>query len=416
MKKIQAFLLAAALAASPLIATADEISDKEKQIADLDAKIKKLSSQKTEVAGQAEQTQSQVNALKNQLEKAKLELQKTKVTIDKVQEEQQTTSDRIDELNDQVAKGREHLGALIRQLYEREQLSVVRIFFESFSFSEALAQNQILEDLQKQVHQAGQEMQSQIDELSKQQKTLQDRQDSLSQLQAVLSAQKADVAQQEQEQKGVLQGQRAQEAQYAKLLAEAKQARDEISKQVFSLKGSDVQVSLTSANDMARNAERLTGVRAALLLGVLKVESNLGNNVGGGRYPDDMQPQSRPAFVRITDKLGLDRTTTPVSRRPSNGKGWGGAMGPAQIMPATWEAIEPRLEQLLGRSPVNPYQLSDAIVATGIFLADRGASAGKEREALARYLAGPYWEYYVNGWYVDRVLAVTAEYDKELAQ
>ncbi|MBI3251342.1 MAG: hypothetical protein HYZ62_00350, partial [Candidatus Andersenbacteria bacterium] len=149
-----------------------------------------------------------------------------------------------------------------------------------------------------------------------------------------------------------------------------------------------------------------------LLLAVLKVESNLGANVGSGHYPDDMQPQSREAFLRITKSLGLDPLATPVSRRPKNYKGWGGAMGPAQIMPATWESIAPRLAQLLKKPVANPFELTDAFVATAVFLADRGAgSPALEYEAVNKYIAGPYWQYHT--WYGDRVLAIAAEYAKQ---
>ena len=84
-------------------------------------------------------------------------------------------------------------------------------------------------------------------------------------------------------------------------------------------------------------------------------------------------------------------------------------MGPAQIMPQTWEGLETRIGQLMGKIIPNPYELADAFVGTAVMLADRGAAdPAREREAIGRYIAGPNWEYY--GWYIDRVLAVATEY------
>lgn len=414
MRKVIAIILVVILLAPYGAVAATDNASKEAEIAALDKKIKELTAQKQEVAGQAAQTQATVEELKRQLEAAKLELQRTQLTIAQVEDEQVETGERIEELGGQITQQKERLSGLLRVLYEEEEQSLVRLFFDTFSLSQVLAQRELLENLQQQVTETSQEMRKQLEELSGHEEELEGKQENLVQLKAVLQAQEEEVLTQEEEQQGVLQAQKAEEAAYAAQLAEAKQAREEIQKQVFKLSSSNVEISLASANDMARFAGKVTGVRPALLMAVLKVESNLGNNVGGGRYPNDMQPASREAFVRLTDKLGLDRNTTPVSRKPASG--WGGAMGPGQFMPATWEGIEGRIEQLMGKSPVNPYELSDAFVGAAIYLADRGAAAGNEAESLARYLAGPYWQYHVDGWYVKRVLAVAVEYEKELAE
>ena len=86
-------------------------------------------------------------------------------------------------------------------------------------------------------------------------------------------------------------------------------------------------------------------------------------------------------------------------------------MGPGQFMPQTWETIESRVSALVGKPLANPYDLTDAFVATSIFLADRGATdPAKEYEAVNRYLAGPNWQRFT--WYGDRVMAVAKEYEK----
>lgn len=399
-----------------LTATSAYAATKEEEIAELDRKIKELAAQHEEVQGEVAATQAQVKQLQNKLEAARLELRRTKTTIEQVEEDQVTTGEQIKELEVRVAEKREHLRGLLRLLYEEEQQSLIRLFFDTFSLSQVLAQREVLEQLQGKVTEAAHAMRQETETLENEQEALRSQQQNLVQLQGVLLVQEEEVAVQEEAESAVLAEQTSEAATVASELADAKQAREEIARKVFTVKTSGEEISLNNAFDMARYGSKLTGVRPALLLAVIKVESNLGANVGGGRYPNDMQPASREAFVRITDKLGLDRATAPVARRPASGSGWGGAMGPAQIMPATWETLEPRLEQLMGKSPVNPYELADAFVATAIYLADRGAAGGDERGALARYVAGPYWQYHINGWYVERVLAVAVEYEKELAK
>lgn len=388
-----------------------EISKKEQEIAELNRKIRELQGQHDDTAAQAEAIQHQVELLTQQLDKARLELRQTQLTIDEVQGQQHETKEKIRGLEEEIVGKREQLKALVRTLYEHEQQSLIRVFFDTLSLSEVLATQAAYQELQEKTNEMLSSMRHEIAQLKSEQEKLVQHEEDLSQLAGLLSAQKADISAKQQEQEAFYQVKKTEQASYEHLIKEAQEARKEIEQQIFTLQGAeDIEVPLTSAFDMARYASSLTGVRASLLLGVLKVESNLGQNTGSGVFPDDMHPASREAFVRITSKLGLDLHKAPIARRPSSGQGWGGAVGPAQIMPATWETIEGRLEALMKKSPVNPYELTDAFVATALFLADReAADKAKEREAVGRYIAGSNWEYY--GWYIDRVMAVAKEYE-----
>jgi len=353
-----------------------------------------------------------VTKLEGQLAKAALELKQTQLSMTVTTKKKSATEKNISELQDQIDSKKEVLKSLLRTLYRSEQQSVIRLFFDTLSLSDVLAQHATYKELQDRAISLIADMHSQSDDLKAKKELLEEQEQTLSHLAGILSAQQAEINDKKSEQQKFLKAKQEQQLAYEQKISEVEAAREEIKKQVFTLKGSGIELTLTNAFDMARFAGKLTGVRPALLLAVLKVESNLGTNVGNGHYPDDMQPQSREAFLRITKALGLDPLATPVSRRPKNYKGWGGAMGPAQIMPATWESIAPRLAQLLKKPVANPFELTDAFVATAIFLADRGAgSPSLEYEAVNKYIAGPYWQYHT--WYGDRVLAIAAEYAKQ---
>jgi uncharacterized protein len=389
-----------------------KIADKEGEIKQLEAQIKDLKGKRDVAAADAQIIAAQIKKIADQLAKAELELKQTQLSIQLTSHKQADTAKHITSLSQEIETKRTYLRELLRVLYEREQESVIRIFFDTLSLSDVLAQHAAYEELQQRTITLVNDMKKQNQDLKEKQQQLEEQQQSLNGLAGLLAVQQSEIASRKQEQQQFLRTKQEEQVAYEQKLAEVEAAREEIKKQVFTLKGSGVELTLTNAFDMARFASKLTGVRPALLLAVLKVESNLGGNVGSGRYPDDMQPQSREAFLRVTKKLGLDPLTTPVSRRPRSGSGWGGAMGPAQIMPATWESIEPRLAQLLNKSVPNPYELTDAFVATAIFLADRGATnKAQEYEAVNKYIAGPYWQYHT--WYGDRVLAVAEEYAKQ---
>lgn len=394
-----------------LMQTKEEISAKEKEIAELDQQIKNLKSKRDVTASEAQIIAVQVQQLDQQLNKAQLELRATQLTIGEVEEEQKANKETMATLRVEVETKRQHLQELVRALYYREQNSIVKLFFSTWSFSDVLAERSAYQQLQEQTVQLVQELRQREEELDRRQSDLAEQEQDLGQLEDLLVNQKQGISRQQQERSQFLQAKKSEQVEYEQLIAQAQAARQEIEQDIFTLRSAGIEVSLNTALDMAKYAASLTGVKASLLLAVLKVESDLGNNIGSGKFPDDMHPDSREPFLRLTKKLGLDPNTAKISRRPASGRGWGGAIGPAQIMPATWEGIEGRLLQLTGKPTVNPYDLTDAFVATAVFLADRGAAnPAAEREAVGRYIAGPNWQYY--GWYIDKVMAVAKEYDK----
>lgn len=389
-----------------------QLQVKEAEIAELSRKIKELQGQRDSAAVEADVINTQLQRLNNQLAKAELELKKTQLNIQHVTAESQATAQSIENLEQGIMGKRQQLRSLFRQLYEKEQEPWLAIFLRSGSVSEALAERSAYEKLQTETAASVAEFQGQMKQLQDRQANLDQQQADLAKLSGLLESQQAEIAANRGQQKQFLAAKRSEQLKFENLLAEARQARQEVEQDAYTLKGAGVQLTFTAANDMAKFAGKLTGVRPALLLAVLKVESNLGNNIGGGKFPEDMQPASREAFVRLTQKLKLDPATTPISARPRNYSGWGGAMGPAQIMPQTWETIEPRLSSLMSKPNPNPYELTDALVATAILLADKGASqAAQEYEAVNRYLAGPNWQRFT--WYGDRVLAVAKEYEQQ---
>lgn len=389
-----------------------EITDKQSEIAAINKKIAELDAKRTTTAVEADAIALLVERLKAGLHKAELELAKTRSAVKRVQADQKETTAKTGVLEEQIVLKRDELRSLLRQLYSFEQESLVRIFFDSQSLSDVLLQRSAYQNLQERAVSVINDMHNEEKALAEQKNKLDQQENDLGNLQNLLDAQTQDLSSQKNEQRKVLKEKHQKQAQYEQLIAEAQAAREEIKQQIFTLESGKVKVSLRTAVDMAKFAGAATGVRPALIMAMLKIESNVGTNLGSGVFPDDMHPKSRDAFLRITKKLGLDLHKAPISRRPRNLRGWGGAMGPAQVLPATWESIESKIEVLMKKKPVNPYELADAFVATAVFLQDRGAaSRANEYEAVNRYFAGPNWQYYT--WYGDKVMAVAKEYEQQ---
>ncbi len=383
---------------------------KEQEIAELTQQIEALQSKKNQVSSEADTIANQVALIARRLTKARLELQATQDSLVAVAKKKKTTEVTIVELTHSIESHKDQLRGLIRLLYTKEQSSFIDVWLSSQSLSEVMAEHQAVQKLQDDSLALMQQLQQQAEALRQQHAALAEHQEELATTSRIIDAQQIALDQQKKEQAEFLSAKRDEQLRYEQKIVEAKAARQEIEAGLFALKSAGVQLKFSTAADMAKHAGELTGVRPSLLLGVLKIESNLGTNIGNGVFPDDMQPQSREPFLRIAKKLGRDPATMPISRAPSYG--WGGAMGPAQIMPQTWEGIEGRLATLLGKSQPDPYELLDAFVGTALLLSDKGATTPSgEREAVGRYLAGPNWQKFP--WYMDRVFAVAEEYAKE---
>lgn len=392
-------------------ASADTIAQKKQEIEALNEKIEKLHKEREQTAAQTVAIDQQVEQLKRELKAAELELKKTEKTVQLVGEEVTQVIGAITDLKHQQQLKKEQLKALVRELYATEQVSFIHVWFSAGSLSQAVSFQLAYRELQRRVVASMAAMRTTEQELQDQHSTLSDRQQELQSLQQALFLQADDLAQKRHENEAALTEKKKQQKTIDAALLAAQQARSEIEQDLFTLRDAGIRLSFTEAKDMATYAGKLTGVRAALLLAVLKVESNVGNSIGTGHYPDDMHPAQHEAFLRLTKKLNLDPQQASVSARPTGYGGWGGALGPGQFMPTTWEYLEPQVEKLMGKTP-NPYELTDAFVATAIYLGERGATnPATEREAVGRYVAGPNWMYHP--WYIDRVMAVAGEYEKE---
>jgi len=168
------------------------------------------------------------------------------------------------------------------------------------------------------------------------------------------------------------------------------------------------------------------GMDPAFILAILFQESGsggkIGGNIGGCTYDQAnshgntkngytvMSNSQKPSFLTIMK--GLDRNASeqkiscPIPRDGS----YGGAMGPAQFMPATWLSIRDRAADVLGKKSkeLSPFVNGDAFIASAIYLKDQYYSKSctdyankyshissertlRERCAASRYYAGGAW-------------------------
>jgi hypothetical protein len=70
--------------------------------------------------------------------------------------------------------------------------------------------------------------------------------------------------------------------------------------------------------------------------------------------------------------------------------GFGGAMGPAQFIPSTWNTVKAEVAKYTGHTVPNPWNFEDALTASAVYLSQLGAKANGagEYNAASRYYGG----------------------------
>jgi len=162
--------------------------------------------------------------------------------------------------------------------------------------------------------------------------------------------------------------------------------------------------------DYALFASSRTGVRASLILALLSHESGFtrfGSPPNGwlGRYPSSYCSDAQAsAFSSIWDEVWnagfryddfSGNTYTDKSNVPLSGIGdifgvpnCGGAMGPAQAMPLTWNGFKAEVQRIVDVSTASPWEFQHAFVFTGLFLRSHNADSMDcidEMNSLLRY-------------------------------
>jgi hypothetical protein len=137
-------------------------------------------------------------------------------------------------------------------------------------------------------------------------------------------------------------------------------------------------------------------------------EDGSGVKISSGAAVKNVMKPSRDVqpFLLITKALGKDWATTRVSCPFT--VGFGGAMGPAQFIPSTWQLFAARISAAKGGAVANPWAAADAFMASSLYLADLGANsktASAERNAACRYYSGKACGSSGNTFYGDQVMA-----------
>lgn len=394
-------------------ASAQELSERERAALEEEyAKLQEEIAEWEQVLADTRQKkntlQGDVTLLNAQIKQAEAQIRERNIAIGKIGTEIKQKSARITELTGKIDEGHESLASLMRRQNQIDDLTLVEIALAADSAFALFEDVDHMASVQIGLHEEFAEIRTVKAETEEERAALAERQRLEQDARYVVETKKAQVARDEAEKQKLLAITKNEEVAYQGVLAERQAEAAAIRARLFPLRDTE-GLQFGDAVAYAKQASQTTGVRPAMILAILKQESDLGKNVGncyvtntpntgdgvgkntGTAFAGVMHPtRDVPPFLRITEALGKDFKTTPVSC-PQGAGGWGGAMGPTQFIPSTWALFEPRIKSALGVDATNPWNAEHAIMATGLYIGDWGAAKGgytAERNAACAYFSG----------------------------
>ena len=371
-----------------------------------------------------------ISILDGEIEKAQLSIRARNLSISKLSGEIDGKEETIGGLNNKLDKEKESLAQLIRRTNEIDDLSMAEVVLGNQNLSDFFEDLDSFDSIKAALSYSFVDIENTKEDTETEKQILEGKQNEELELRSIQVLQKRKIEVKEEEKQKILKASKGVEAVYQKIIVLKQKSAGEIRAELFTLRGS-APIPFEKALEYANFSSSKTGVRAAVILGVIAQESNLGENVGQclltnepkkgdgkgvntGRIFSGTMKSTRDVdpFMDVTSRLGINPYSQVVSCPPSYG--YGGAMGPAQFIPSTWILYEDRIAKMSGQSPPNPWDPKTAFIATGILMMDNGADRGTwaaERLAALRYFAG--WrnaEKRAYAFYGDEVMGLAAKY------
>lgn len=361
-----------------------------------------------------------VDILNAQITQAQLKIKAQNIAIQRLGKDISVKNSTIANLDERIERGRESLGELIRKTNEIDSFSLVEVVLGNEDLSEFFTDLDSFQSIKRSLHELFQEIRENRALNESEKESLQKRRDEETDIKVTIEAEKRTVEKKEKEKQSLLSISKNQEKTYKAVLKEREKRAAEIRSALFALRDT-AAIPFGTALNYANTAQARTGVRPAFLLAILTQESNLGENVGTCNRPGDPPEKGwreimpgpadrswrddQTAYLQITAELGFNPDAMPLSC-PWQG-GWGGAMGPSQFIPTTWNTYKARIASALGKAIPNPWEPRDAFMASALYLADLGADEGgytAERRAALKYYAGSNWQRPENAFYGNEVM------------
>ena len=380
----------------------------EKELAQVEAEQKQAEAALSSAQAQSSSLQRDIAVLDAKIKVAQLNIRAKNLLIESLGKDIKSKEAHIGTLDERIERGRDTLAVLMRKTNEVGSYSLPEVLLSQSSLSGTLKDLDTFASVQDGLKSTFEQIRSDKSETQAEKDTLEKRRNAETDARYAIQQEEKNIKADETEKRRLLNISKGNEAAYQADLAQKRLRAAEIRAALFPLRGSE-PIPFGTALQYANAAAAKTGVRAAYILAIIQQESSLGANVGTcnrlGDGPEKHWTKIMPGpadkasgkskrddqtiFKRIVADLGISTEGLPLSC--PWGTGWGGAMGPAQFIPSTWQLFESRISNALGNAHPDPWNPAHAFMASGIYLSDLGANAQSytsERNAACKYYSG----------------------------
>ena len=376
----------------------------EAELAVLEAEIQAQERELAKQKANSNSIQSEVTAINNQITITRNKILAKTKEITQLSSEISNREEKISDLDNQLNRQKDSLANILRRKHQVEDTSIWELLLSSQRVSEFFVDSDELIYINQALQESFEKIKSTRILTEAEKRALEEQRKREAEVKNALDAERDKKQSEEAEQRRLLSISKSKEKSYEDVISEKKSRAAQVRAALFELRGTS-GIPFGQAVDLARLAEQKTGVRAALILGILKQESNLGKNVGTCNRPQDSRKwydimpgpddnswrDDQTIYKEIMAELGLPLEGQPLSCPLPGVPGWGGAMGPSQFIPATWNAYKDRIAKSVGVSVPNPWDPYHAITATALYMKDLGADSQRfndERDAACKYYSG----------------------------
>jgi len=380
--------------------------------------------------------QNQVYILRNKIKNLDYQIYQSNLAIKDLGFQIGDTESSIEKTSLKIRDSRYQLANILQRIYEEDQKSLIEILLSEKELSDFFDDLMALEILNSKNQELLETIKSLKSSLESEKELLSEEKEDTERMVKIQALQKQESAKTKEEQEYFLKLTEAEYQKYLKEKEEIEKRAAEIRARIFELIGVPEAPTFGEALDIAKYVETITGVRPALLLAVMRQESNIGKNVGqcyvknpttgdgvvafNGKIIKKVMAPGPPYstrndvkyFEQICEELGRDPYNTLVSCPMSYG--WGGAMGPAQFIPTTWILYRDKVKAITGKA-ADPWNIKDAFLASALYLADYGAAQqtyNAEWRAAMIYFSGTTNIKY--RFYGDSVMKIASQYEEDI--